>query len=64
MKLSEAIEIGQLNVQKVGKRMPPDTLDALKVLIEAGKRIKDRRQSKLPGYVRLLPGETPEGDSP
>lgn len=62
MKLSTAKEIMELNIQEAGKKMPPDTLDALKLHVEAVKR--ELRNRDDPDYLLcgLLPGETPEGD--
>lgn len=63
MKLSEAIEILDLNVEKAGKQMPPDTLQALKLGIEALERIQTART--YPGRLKTytLPSETPEPPS-
>lgn len=58
MKLLKAIEIGELNVREAGKKMPADTLDALQLLIEAGKVIKEWRHYPFPDGVIQLPGET------
>ncbi|GAI29372.1 unnamed protein product [marine sediment metagenome] len=60
MTLPKAIEIGDLNIKEAGKKMPPDTLDALKLLVEAGKQIHNHRASLPPQAIYLLPGETAE----
>lgn len=58
MELAKAIEIGELNIKKAGKQMPPDVLDALKLLTEAGKQtLQDRIGNPLLDGD-LLPGET------
>jgi len=60
MKLAKAVEIGELNIKEAGKKMPPDTLDALKILVEAGKDKQQSRGTLRPGFYILLPGETDE----
>lgn len=60
MKLAKAIEIGELNAKEAGRKMPADTLDALKLLIEAGKDKQQSRGTLRPGFYVLLPGETEE----
>lgn len=57
--LKKAIEIGELNIKEAGKKMPPDTLDALKLLVEAAKARKTRQEHLTPLLRQLLPGETP-----
>jgi len=63
MILKKAIEIGELNIKEVGRKMPPDTLDALKLLTEAGKHIEAYRHPPFQGSKELLPGETLDDDS-
>lgn len=60
MKLKKAIEIGELNINEAGKGMPTDTLTALKLLVEAGKREQILRWEIPYERDRLLPGETNE----
>lgn len=60
MKLSKAREIVQLNIKEASKKMPPDCLDALKLLDEAAKRLEQWRGLGIPEDLELLPGETPE----
>ncbi len=60
MKLTKAIEIGVLNIKEAGKKMPPDTLNALKLLVEAGKREMKHRELDIDTRLGLLPGETPD----
>jgi len=60
MKLPKAVEIGELNIKEAGKKMPPDTLDALKLLVEAGKREIEHRELDIDTRFGLLPGETEE----
>lgn len=43
MNLPKAIEIGELNLHEAGNRMPPDTREALRLLVEAGKRVHKQR---------------------
>lgn len=64
MKIPTAIEILELNIKEAGKKMPPDTLDALKLGVEA--LIFYQELHRTPGInIQLhLPGETPEGESP
>lgn len=63
MTLTKAIEIMELNVKEAGSIMPPDTLEALKLHIEAAKHFKDRRVLGCREVDFLLPGET-ETDNP
>lgn len=58
MKLAKAIEIGKLNIKEAGKKMPPDVLDALKLLVGAGERELDDRDLGIDTRLGLLPGET------
>lgn len=60
MKLAKAIEILELNVKVAGKRMPTDTLDALKLGIEALTLIDQLRFDGSPYYPAGLKGETEE----
>jgi len=60
LKLVKAIEIGELNIKEAGKKMPPDTLDALKLLVEAGKYIIQHRGFLAAHRMPPLPGETDE----
>lgn len=60
MKLSKAREILKLNVKKAGPKMPPDTLEALKLGIEALKRLQTMRVWRSAGTSDPLPGETQE----
>lgn len=64
MDIPKAIEILNINITKVGRRMPPDTLDALKLGVQALTRvIADRYGSDNPVFVPLE-GETVATDSP
>lgn len=60
MKLSEAIkilyDIAYLGIPTNNQK----SQDALKLLIEAGKRIQANREHSIPGPMFLLPGETLE----
>ncbi len=58
MNLEKAIEILELNVKEAGSRMPPDTLKALKIGIEALKTIKEMRYESVNDGTTQLPGET------
>lgn len=60
MKLIKAKEILELNIKLAGKKMPPDTLEALKLSIEAIKRVKACRPVDCYAPEILLPGETVE----
>lgn len=60
MKVQKAIEILDLNVKEVGPKMPPDTLDALKLGIEALERIDGLRSAGHYIAMPLLKGETEE----
>lgn len=59
MKLSKAIEIGELNIKEGRKAMPLDVAQALALLIEAGKAIQKLRLYPFPEEILLLPGEDP-----
>ena len=60
MNLTKAIEILDFNIKEVGAKMPPDTLIALKLGLEALKFTDTCRVTfdNLPVY--RLPGETDE----
>lgn len=58
MKLSKAIEILELNYQAQPRSWYKDYFAALKMGIEAMKRIDDQRNGKVLPYDRWLPGET------
>lgn len=60
MNLVKAIQIGALNIREAGKHMPPDTLTALKLLVEAADLIIRCRKAPFPVHSELLPGETKE----
>lgn len=60
MKLEKAKEILVLNIREVDKKMPPDTLDALKLGVEALNWLIAYRQSELGSHGIALPGETEE----
>lgn len=60
MKLTKSIEIIELNINIAGPKMPADCLDALKVNLEAAKRIQDGRAKGYDYFGHLLPGETDE----
>lgn len=58
MKIEKAIEILELNIKEAGKQMPPDCKNAVKLGIEAGKRVILYRKGMYAGLGDLLPGET------
>ncbi len=58
MKLDKAIEILELNANEAGKQMPQDTLEAVLLLIEAGKECERARNGNPMLDGELLPGET------
>ena len=60
MNLDKAIEILDLNIRQRAPTMPHDVLDALKLGIEALKRVNFHRTSSLASPHILLPGETEE----
>jgi len=60
MTLVKAIDIGELNIMEAGKQMPPEALNALKLLVEAGKRLRRQRHGSPEPTYYLLPGETKE----
>jgi len=57
MNLPKAIEILELNVQSVGRQMPTDTLQAVKLGIEAIKRELQNRKEEKRSFIWRLPGE-------
>ncbi len=61
--IDKAIEILELNVQEAGKKMPADTLEALKLAIEAVKVVKAIRPYSNSNKSYYLPGEDPPEDS-
>ena len=58
MKLEKAIEIADDLERTYAPVLLPHRKEALKLLIEAGKRIYTSRHSKHHGDKKLLPGET------
>lgn len=58
MKLSKAIQVLDINIKVGEEKMPPDVRDALKLGIEAMKRVEEMRQDNAFLSPRLLPGET------
>lgn len=60
MKLDKAIEILTLNLNFASKKMPQDCQDAIKLGIEALKRVKDNPIVPTFHQRALLPGEDPE----
>lgn len=60
MKLTTAKDVLQLNIRKAGKQMPPDTLAALKLGIEAIENLITQRADWLTRVYKPLPGETKE----
>ena len=60
MKLDKAIEILELNLKEVGKKMPVDTSAALALSIEAQKRVIEARTPESINPHLPLPGETME----
>lgn len=58
MNLDKAIELLELNVKLAGRKMPPDTLAALQLGIEALKEIQHLHESQVLHADELLPGET------
>lgn len=64
MNLHKAIQIGELNIALAGKKMPPDTKDALILLVESGQAVQNARNFGVSVSPSLLPSETPNGASP
>lgn len=60
MTIDKAIEILELGVKISRHVMAPDIMSALKLGIEALKRLKLLREGGSGGYDSLLPGETYE----
>lgn len=60
MTLAKAKEILQLNIDEVGSKMPDDTLDALKLGVEAINYVQDVRHIVNTPNPDYLPGETHE----
>lgn len=63
MNLPKAIEILDLNISEAGRRMPADTLTALKLAKEALERIQSHRRDKWSILNIPLPSETNDKDS-
>ena len=57
MNLPKAIELGEHKVRQDVFQVDPDALTALKLLIEAGKRLNFARSYGDPHTLQLLPGE-------
>lgn len=60
MKLTKAREIVVLNLKEANASMPPDVHDALKLHVEAVKRIEEARADGDLFAIPLLKGETNE----
>ena len=60
MNLQTAKEIIDLNIKEAGNKMPPDTLEALKLNSEADDFIIRNRGYGAVHIPNLLPSETPE----
>ena len=58
MNLQKAIEIQEVELKTAELQTDPDFYNALKLLIEAGKRTIARREELSWKYEPLLPGET------
>jgi len=58
MNIEKAIEILSLNVKEAGRKMPSDTLTALKLGIAALKRVEENRLPVRPYLGQPLAGET------
>ncbi|MHB8084369.1 MAG: hypothetical protein ACYDHZ_00890 [Dehalococcoidia bacterium] len=58
MDITKAIEVLQKRVESPFVRSNQDTQDAIKIGIEALKRIQDCRRSIFTNVTSLLPGET------
>jgi len=58
MTLEKAIEILELNLKEAGDKIPPDCRKALKLGIEAMKRVNNPLLYNLINPRVLLPGET------
>lgn len=57
MNLPKAIEICELNIKEAGSKMPPDTLEALKLATASMKRILLARSYNDQHTLNRLPGE-------
>lgn len=64
MNLEKAIEIKQIHHNCTSQHMTPDERTADNISIEALKAFKKYRHSPNSWFVKELPGETPEPDSP
>ena len=62
LKLQEAIKIMESELPNAMPNNPPRRLDALKLLIEAGKREQANRDNPAFVIVGALPGEPEEAD--
>ena len=62
MKPQKAIEIIELNIREAGPKMPPDTLEALKLHVFAFKRLLKMRSYGIGQAILPLPGENPIPD--
>ena len=61
MKLEKAIEIAQAILRNIKPGDPQDDRDALKLLIQAGKRLMQVRKRNPPNYYSApLPAEEPD----
>lgn len=58
MLINKAFEILQLNIKEAGKKMPPDTLTALKMANSALHRILTMRSYNIDQALFLLKGES------
>ena len=60
IKLSKAIEILNTHQCDMPRDKVPDLIDAIKLGIEALKRLQEHRTEHIDITFRALPGETPE----
>ena len=58
MTLEKAIELVQLHIGTSVYTRDPDLRQALKLCIEAGKRVQWHKEQHASGYYEPLPGET------
>lgn len=58
----KAIEILELNIREARKKMPPDVLDALKLHVQAMRRLLTMRSHGINQAILPLPGENPIPD--
>lgn len=63
MKLDKAIEILNLWSEDTEEVEEEDFSDAIQLGIGALKRLRSQRKFKLSYHLKLLPGETEEGDN-